>query len=85
MVAKYLGKPMTLKNVIAGLGHHKFSEGEVVMEEQRIVMLTFSRSNFQRNNIYSYLMERYCDLPVDVLTQAMKMMTVGMMRPDIVF
>lgn len=86
IVAKFLGKTvLTLNHVVAGLGHHKFSERDVIMEEQQILLLIFSKSNFQRNNVYSYLMEKHLDLPIEVLAQAMKMMTVAMMRPDISF
>lgn len=48
-------------------------------------MLIFVRSNFQRNNFYSYLMDNYWNLPLDVLAQVMKMITLAMMRPDIAF
>lgn len=55
------------------------------MEEQQVVTIIFSKSNFQRNNLYTYLMDKYIDAPEETLTEAMKMLTLSMMRPDLAF
>lgn len=86
IVSKFIGRnPITVRHVVIGMSHRKFSEREIINEQEQILKLIFEKSNFERNNIFSYLMEKYSDFPQPKLTEAMKMLTLAMMRPDISF
>ena len=60
ITAKLLGKKwFRLESIYRGLGHSKFSKAEILIEEQNILKLVFENSNFERKNLYYYLMEKY--------------------------
>jgi hypothetical protein len=54
-----------------------------LQEEEKILQLVFHHSNFQRSNLYNFLLEKYAGLPCEKLSEVMKLMTIAMMRPDI--
>jgi hypothetical protein len=60
ITAKLLGKKnLRLECIYIGLGHSKFTKAELLKEEQNILKIIFEKSNFERKNIYSYMMDKY--------------------------